>query len=153
MRKCIVRFVTRNMKKKYKIKINNKLKGDYGTEENGKIEINLKAHYKKGKLDRKELASTVKHEIMHAKHPKMTEKQVYKKTQKTKIPFSEQQKLISKLRNKKLNYKIGSMKRSLGMKKNKVEPGTFISKVNENKQITRTKQPISKERLAVLGLV
>lgn len=100
-----------------------------------KIKINIKDHYKKGKLDKSELASTVKHELMHVKHPKMTEKQVYKKTAKTKIPLHEQSKLLAKLRRKKLNYKVGSLKRKLKMKRSdKIEPGTLINRARAFKQ-------------------
>lgn len=114
-------------KKKYKISVNNRLKGFFGQMDprTNRIEINVKKH----KGDRAELASTIKHEIMHVNHPKMTEKQVYKKTAKTKIPIQEQSKLIAKLRRKTLNYKMGSAKRRLKFKKgDKVEPGSLINK-------------------------
>lgn len=109
-----------------------------------KVEINVRAHRRKGKVDKAELASTIKHELMHVKHPKMTEKQVYKRTAKTKIPYAEQQKLLSKLRNKKINYKLGATKRKLGIKRGeKTEPGALISK----------SKTLSKKRMAIMGLV
>ena len=124
-------------RKKVKIIINNRLKGSLGASEfvgkgrptdmkaTGRIHINIKAH----KGDKANLASTIKHELMHVKHPKMTEKEVYKRTAKTKISEKEQSKLLQHLRNKKLNYKTGALKRKFKMNKNeKVEPGTFINK-------------------------
>ena len=116
--------------------INNKMRGSYGRTDTktNKVEINLKAHKKHGKLDRAELASTVKHELLHVKHPKMTEKEAYKKSRKTKLSFGEQQKLLSKMRMKKINYKIGSAKRKLGVtKKEKVVPGSLINKAKSMK--------------------
>ncbi len=133
-------------KKKYKIVINNKLRGDYGAmnPRTNKIEVNLRAHKKNGKIDRAELAGTIKHELLHVKHPKMTEKQVYKASAKTKIPPMEQHKLIAKLRKKKIHYTQGALKRKLKFKKDeKVEPGAFIRKANE----------LSKKQVAIRGLV
>lgn len=130
---------------KPKIKVNNKMKGAYGrmNTETNKIEVNLKAHKKKGKLDKVGLASTIKHEMLHVKHPKMTEREVYKKSAKTKISPSEQMKLMSKLKTKQLNYKSGALKRKFKMKRDeKIVPGTFISKANE-----------SKRNLAIKGLI
>ena len=93
-------------RKKYKISINNKLKdclGQINLNRKGKvegkkkklkIEINVKAH----KGDKKELASTIKHELMHAKYPKMTEKNVYKKSQKSKLKPKEISRLLKKIK-------------------------------------------------------
>ena len=123
--------------------VNNKLRGRYGQIDmkTKKIEINVKAH----KGDKAELASTIKHERLHLKHPKMTEKDVYKKSRKTKLSFGEQQKLISKLRMKKLNYKTGSIKRKLKIdKKYKTIPGSLINKASSMKSTTKT---------AIMGLV
>lgn len=128
------------LKNKYKIGVNNKLKGALGQMDpkTNVIEINVKKH----KGDRAELASTIKHELMHVEHPKMTEKQVYKKTAKTKIAPMEQDKLIAKLRNKKLNYKMGGLKRKFKMDKSEsVSPGSFISRMNDEK------------RVAIMGLI
>ncbi len=55
---------------------------------------------------------------------------------------------------KAVNYKIGALKRKFKTGKEDMEPGTFISKANEQKgQITSNKQPISKEKLSIMGLV
>lgn len=104
----------------------------------GQIEINVKAH----RGDKRELASTIKHELMHVKHPKMTEKEIYKRTAKTKIDPREQAQLLSKLRDKKINYRAGAAKRTLKYKtRGSFEPGSLISKANEL------------ERVAIAGLV
>ncbi len=146
-------------KKKPKIIVNNKLKGALGSSEftgkgkkmkpTGKIEINVTAH----KGDKKELASTIKHEMMHVKNPKMTEKEVYKRTAKTKISPQEQSKLLVKLRHKKLNYKVGAVKRKFKMSGD-TKPGDLISKMNESKisRVTNN-SPVSQKRISILGLV
>ena len=56
---------------------------------------------------------------------------------------------------KSLNYKIGALKRKFKTGKDDVEPGTFISKVNEIKQekIINDKEQISKTKLGIMGLV
>lgn len=143
-------------KRKLSIVINNKLKGSYGaTSFKGnkpkKIEINVKSH----RGDRAELASTIKHELLHVKHPKMTEKETYKRSRKTKINPYEQNNLISKLRMKTLNYKGGSIKRKFKMGKVETKPGEFISRVNENKQsrIISDNKPLSLKQIAIRGLV
>lgn len=150
-------------KRKIKIIINNKLKGALGASDfkgkgrptqlkpTGKIHINVKAH----KGNRAELASTIKHEILHVKHPKMTEKQVYKKTSKSKISHAEQSRLISKLRMSKINKKAGSLKRKFKMGKVSTNPGDFISKMNETKRssIINLNNPLSKRQVAIMGLV
>lgn len=124
-------------KKKPSIVVNNKLKGALGAAEyegkkpTGKIEINVKKH----KGDRRELASTIKHEILHVKHPTMTEKEVYKKTAKTKIAPREQSDLLSKLHPKEGNYKMGAMKRKLGMGPGEFKTGDMIAKMNEKKML------------------
>lgn len=132
------------------------MKGDYGATTFDKknratrVEINVKAH----KGDRAELASTIKHELMHVKYPKMTEKQVYKKTAKTKISPEEQQRLLVKLRHKTLNYKIGAAKRKFKIRGN-IEPGTLINNMNAQKTANNRDglptQPI--ERTAIMGAV
>lgn len=115
------------------------------------IEVDVKKH----KSDKRELASTIKHELLHVKHPKMTEKDVYKKSQKAKISPMEQSKLISKLRMKKLNYKGGAIKRKFKMGNVNARPGEMIAKMNESKQskITSNKSQLSKRNLAIRGLV
>ncbi len=134
----------KSLKKKPHITVNNKMKGAMGrmNTSTNKIEVNLKAH----KGDKKELASTIKHELMHVKHPKMTEKEVYKKTAKTKIGPEERAKLLSKLKRKSINYKVGALKRRFKMKRSeKTEPGTFIRKANDQK--------LSKKEMAIRGLI
>lgn len=133
--------------KKMKLVVNNKLKGALGasqfTKDNkptGKIEINVKKH----KGDKRELASTIKHEMLHVKHPKMTEKDAYKKSKKTAISPMEQNKLIAKLRMKKINYKMGAIKRKFKVAPSEnIEPGTLINKSKE----------LSKQNLAIRGLI
>ena len=88
---------------KIRIKINNKMKWlgtaekDKSSKKFGLIEINKKKH----KGDKAELASTIKHEIMHIKHPNMTEAEIYKKTRKTKLADGEIKKLLKVIKNKK----------------------------------------------------
>lgn len=54
---------------------------------------------------------------------------------------------------KKLNYKLGALKRKLKVKGD-FEPGTLISKVNENKAlIKKLKKPLTKKQVAIMGLV
>ncbi len=89
------------MNRRYKIQIKNGLKDSKGALMGdsdivtGKIRINK--NHNKHKKDSSELASTVKHEIMHVNHPRMTEKEVYKKSAKTKITQGEKRKLLAKL--------------------------------------------------------
>lgn len=139
-------------KKKYKIVVNNKLKGGLGAmnPKNNRIEINVKKH----KGDRAELASTIKHEMLHVKHPNMTEKQVYKKSAKTKLSPAEQSKMVAKLRMKKINYKSGAVKRKFKMGKVTAKPGDMFNKMKESKStINSNKSTISKTKLSIMGLV
>ncbi len=134
------------MKKKAKIIFDKKKKSqffgetffDKGNKPTGKIKVYLHKHVKKGKLDKAELASTIKHELMHFNNPKMTEKEIYKKTAKTKIPMSEQAKLLKKL---KMTPDF--------------KPGDLISKVNESKDSIRNQsnETVSKTRLSIMGLI
>lgn len=133
--------------KKAKFILKKKLKDKHGVyladtdEKTGVIRINTGA---KAHKDKAELASTVKHELLHLRHPNMTEKQVYKRTAKTKIPYAEQQKLLSKIRNKRMNYKMGAQKRKLKIKwGTKVEPGDIIKGANAN----------TRKRVAIMGMV
>ena len=86
---------------RYRLVIKNKLKDKDGTlmgdadVETGVIRINK--NHRKHKKDKAELASTIKHEILHIKHPKMTEKEVYKRSAKTKLSSSEKRALLAKL--------------------------------------------------------
>jgi len=123
---------------KIKMKVNNKMRGALGRMDpkTNKIEINVKAHGK----DKANLASTIKHELLHVKHPKMTEREVYKKSAKTKIDPYEQSKLLSKLRNKSIENKVTEFKKGFKMK-GEVQAGDLITKMNEEK------------RLGVMGLV
>ena len=75
--------------KKYKkLKVDNKMRdlGDYD-EKTGKIRVNVKMH----KDDMNELASTIKHELMHKHQPNMTEEEIYKATAKTKLSNKEKE--------------------------------------------------------------
>lgn len=102
------------------------------------IEINRKKH----KGDKRELADTIKHELMHIKHPKASEKQVQKMA--GNVSQAEKDKLVAKIRMKKLNYKTGAIKRKLKMNPtDNFEPGSLIRKSNE----------LSKRDVAIRGLV
>jgi hypothetical protein len=115
-------------KKKAKIIVNNNIKafGQMDPKTNV-VEINKKKH----KGDKRQLADTIKHELLHVKHPKMTEKAVYKKTA-PELSQAEQDKLIAKLRMKKLNYKMGAAKRKFKLQ-GKVAPGELINQLNAQK--------------------
>lgn len=140
-----------------KIKVNNKLKGALGSADfkkgnipTGKIQINVKRH----KGDKAELASTIKHEMYHVKHPKATEKETYKATAKTKISPAEQTQLLAKLRMKSLNYKGGAIKRKFKMGNAPTKPGDMIARMNEQKSSNiKNKSTVSKTRLSIMGLV
>ena len=126
--------------RKVKIGVNNKLKGSYGETilNKGKAPI-IRINVKKHRGNKAELADTIKHELMHVKHPNMKEKAVQKKT---KVASGEQAKLIARL--KTLNYKVGAFKRKLKTAARfETEPGALI---NEAKTMSR-------ERLALMGLV
>jgi hypothetical protein len=72
---------------KFKRMVNNKLRGAYAEidEKKKTIAINKKRHkqnvkrYDKNKDGSEKLINTIVHEELHAKHPKMHEKTVYKK--------------------------------------------------------------------------
>jgi len=138
-------------KKKPKIVVNNKMEG-FGSADvkTGKIQINVKRH----KGDKRQLADSVKHEIYHLKHPQASEKATMKNTGKLEnMSSAEQNKLIAKLRMKKINYKQGVTKRKLKMKGN-TKPGDLISKVNESPRLLNTNRPFHpKQNLAVHGMV
>lgn len=87
--------------RKYKIKKKNRLRdsksslyGDFD-EKTKTIRINMKK--REHKKDKAELASTIKHEMLHAQHPKMTEKEIYKRSAKTKLTQKEKRRLLAKL--------------------------------------------------------
>ena len=144
-------------KKKFKIVVNNKLRGDFGAmnPRTNKVEVNLRAHKKNGKIYKAELASTIRHELLHVKHPKMTEKEVYKRSAKTKLSPSEQSHYLAKLRNKTLNYKVGAAKRKLKLN-GELKPGELISNMNSQKAAqhkAKSDNSISREeRVAIMGI-
>lgn len=96
--------------KKYKKVINNKLKGTYGITDFVKktITINKKRHsgknhgngIKKNKNGTASIIDTIVHEMTHAKHPKMSEKMVLKKTAQNlkKMTMQTKKKLYSKFK-------------------------------------------------------
>ena len=135
----------KKLKKRTPVVIDNKLKGSFGeTHMVGGKPVAVKINVKKHKGNKAELADTIKHELMHVKHPKMTEKAVYKKVRQEKMSPAEQNKLISKLRTKKMNYKEGAVKRKMKLGAVKTAPGELISKA---KSMTPTK------RTAFMGMV
>ena len=54
---------------------------------------------------------------------------------------------------KKLNYKIGALKRKFKLGKGEIEPGDFISKINKKSNIKSLEEPLSKEQVAIMGMV
>jgi len=55
---------------------------------------------------------------------------------------------------KKLNYNEGVLKRKFKMGKVDPKPGDFITKMNELKRSNiKSNTPISKKRLAIMGLI
>ena len=127
-------------RKKKGIFVNNKLR-EFGNEENGRIEINIRKH----KGDKAELADTLKHELLHRRHEKAHEKTIYKKTRLAmdKMSYAEKEAMVKKIRMKKLNYKSGAIKRKLKINRHdKVAPGDMIKKAN-----------LSKRNLAIRGMV
>lgn len=141
-------------KTKAKISVDNKMKGSYGETDiqKGKkpvIRINVKKH----KGNKSELADTIKHEMYHAKHPKATEKTTYKAMPK-KISEAEQNRLIAKLRTKKSNYKVGAIKRKLGISRHeKTQPGDFIKRMNDMKITKKSKTVGRTNKVSIMGLV
>lgn len=100
-----------------------------------RIEIDIKKH----KGDKKELAATVKHELMHAANPNMLEKTVTTRSVKSKLQPGEEAKMLAKL----------------GMKPD-FKPGDMITKMNEQKKEPKfitTNQPLSEKQIAIRGLV
>lgn len=126
---------------------------EFGNEDGGKIQVNVKKH----KGNKAELADTIFHEKYHAKHPKASEKKTYAVTRKAmkEMTYAEKEKLAAKVRNKKIHYSQGSLKRRYKMGRGKVEPGVLLQKFNEakSKKKTQSAQRISKQRLSVMGLV
>lgn len=127
--------------KKAKFKVNNKMKA-YGQMDpkTNNIEVNLKKH----RGDKRELADTIKHEMLHVKHPKASEKEVTKLSQ-PELSRKEQDQLIAKIRMKKINQKMGAIKRKYKMDPADNSPGSLIKKSNESK--------LTKQRVAIMGMV
>ena len=141
----------RKTKPKLNIVVDNKIK-EYGIydEKTGVAKINVKKH----KGDKAQIADTIKHERYHHEHPQASEKATMKNTGKLEnMSSAEQNKLIAKLRMKKINYKQGVTKRKLKMK-GETKPGDLISKVNESPRLLNTNSPFHpKQNLAVHGMV
>lgn len=118
-------------KNKPVVGVDNKMKGSYGETilQKGKQPV-VKINVQKHKGNKAELADTIHHELMHAKHPKMKEKAVYKQTARDmrEMSASDKDKLVSKLRTKALNYKSGAVKRKLKLGRAQTKPGELISK-------------------------
>lgn len=146
-------------KKKYKIVVQNGMKDKSGVilgqmdPKTNKIRINVKARAHK---DKAELASTIKHEIMHVKHPKMTEKEVYKKTAKTKISPDEQRALLKKLHRASVHGRDGALRKKLKIAPGaKVGPGDLFNRAKEmSRNVAQQDDGMSiKKRVAFMGLV
>lgn len=140
-------------KKKYKMKVDNKIKS-YGwmDPKTNQIKINVKSH----KGDKAELASTIKHELMHVNHPKRTEREVTKLTAKTKIPPAEQRELLKKLHRTQLAKNVSSLKKRFKMKPGEeVVPGSFINRAKEqSRNVAQPSDGMSvAKRVAISGLV
>lgn len=139
-----------HVKPKLKYKVDNKIKayGDYD-EKTGIAKINVKKH----KGDKKQLADTIRHEKYHHDHPKAKERSVNKNTGTLEnMTKQEQDRLLAKLRMRKINYTHGAVKRKLHMK-GEAKPGDLITKMNEQRSITNNNQQTSKTILAIKGLV
>ena len=144
-------LASKKTKKKFKVVVNNKIKA-FGQVDVAKkkpvIEINKKKH----KGNKAELADTIRHEIEHIKHPKASEKVVHKSTPMQMSP-AEQSRMIAKLRNKKINYKEGAIKRKFKMGAVTAKPGDFISRMNESKRASKTNQKSTpKTNIGIMGL-
>lgn len=147
-------YATNGFTKKKVPIVAKKLKGSFGetTIQKGKavkVEIDVKRHKSK-----KELADTIHHELMHAQHPKMHEKTVYKRTAKDMkvMSQSEQDALVAKVRHKKLNYTLGAVKRKLKVSGD-FKPGELITKAKSQKVAKNNgKSSISHEtKVTIMG--
>lgn len=95
-----------------------------------KVTVDVKKH----RGDKKELASTIKHELLHVKHPKMTEKEVYKKSAKTRIKPKEERSLVSKLKGS-LRSKVSKAQKDIKAgKKVSFQPGELLRKAQDIKK-------------------
>ena len=138
--------------KRTKLIIKNKMRGALGktyfgndNKPTGKVHINVKKH----KGDLAELASTIKHELLHVAQPNLTEKQVYKRTAKTKIPLSEQKQLLAKI-----GLKTKIVEKELVSDR---KPGDLLKQYNE-KKLSKTGpvefQGLSQtKKVAIYGLI
>jgi len=144
--------MVRAAKKKKRIVVDNHLKGSFGETEitTGKPTV-IKINVKKHKGDRAELADTIKHELMHAKHPKMHEKTVYKKM---RVPMSqtEQDAMVAKLRHKTLNMKVGAIKRKLKIH-HKTQPGELIEAAKDVTTYKQTMPTNETAKVSMMGLI
>ena len=83
----------------YQIKVNNRLRSFGETDTQKKI-IQINKKKSKHSKNKGELLDTIEHEFMHAKHPKMKEKNVVKKTAKAtkKMSPKTKKKIYSKVK-------------------------------------------------------
>ena len=83
-------------RKKFTIKTDNRLKGAYAETDldRGTIKINRKRHRTKPLHKRRypEIADTIYHESLHVQHPKMTEREVRKRTHRAMKRMSKKKK-------------------------------------------------------------
>lgn len=130
-------------KTKPMIVANNKMKG-YASQQGKKIEVNVKKHHG----NKTELANSIKHELLHLKHPKAKEKTIQKKAKiaTENMSHSDKMKLIAKIRMKKIHRQEGVLKKKFKMAPGEVGPGAYISKINEAKSL-------SKRKIAIDGMV
>lgn len=144
-----MKTITKRKSQKVKLKVNNRIRA-YGEQEGKTITINLRKH----KNDTSEIADTLTHEMYHVKHPKATEKKTYKvtRTAMKEMTYAEKEKLAAKVRNKKIHYSEGALKRKFKMGRGSVAPGEYFNK---------SKQPVRKSvkskqgnfRAGVMGLI
>lgn len=118
----------KHLKTKPVIVVNNKMKG-YASQQGRKIEVNVKRH----NGDKTELANSVKHELLHLKHPKAKEKTIQKKAKVAteNMSYADKAKLIAKIRMQKIHRKEGVLKKKFKMAPGEVEPGAYVNKMNE----------------------
>lgn len=141
------------MKKKAKLVVNNNMKafGQMNPKTN-KVEINVKKH----KGDKTELANSIHHELLHVKHPNMSEKDVANKADTETLQMTPAQKsaLVAKIRGKKLHYKQGAMKRKFKLGRMEAKPGTFIDQMNiKKKEFKSNNRSLSQKQVAIRGLI
>jgi hypothetical protein len=86
--------------KGYKVLIDNSLKDEkgkpiFGETDTKKRTIKINVKHNKQSKKRGELADTISHELLHAKTPRLSEKQVYKRT--AKLPAKQKVKNLKYL--------------------------------------------------------